>query len=244
MAFTHVSGFTGNNNKVAGSSWASTLASGTGTTGVIHIISLTTDNITTTDGNTNDHQSLTDSNGNIWRKIREFTNGQGSAAAGITVSFWWSKLTSVVGTLTWQFSGSITAKAYSDEAFSVGTGKIIVLVGATDLATDGASPASMTISGLANKEHLWLRVTGTESSTATGPGANYTVTASDLTSGGGAATNVANTLEYRIFTGTSDTAAVGTNSADHASIYIALDEYQYNPPIINVRQAMPRSSYR
>ena len=52
------------------------------------IVVFATDNVSTTDGQTSLHSSVTDSDNNTYTKQCEFTNGQGAAAAGATVSIW------------------------------------------------------------------------------------------------------------------------------------------------------------
>ena len=61
------------------------------TAGNVGVIVLATDNVATTNGNTNDHSSITDAAGNTWTKAREYTTTETNAVAdAATVSVWYS----------------------------------------------------------------------------------------------------------------------------------------------------------
>jgi hypothetical protein len=208
------------------------LYNNSGSVGQVAIIQVSTDNLTTTDGNTNDHQSVVDDAGNTYRKIREFTNGNAAAAAGATVSLWYCILAFSVtsgNTITITFSGSITAKTVGGVLFNVAVDSTLeVVTNATDLANDAADPGSMAISGLTSREYLFIRATALERADA----GTWTVTGSHIsfptsltgTTGGAAATNISPGGEYRILTGTGDTSDPTGTAVDCASIFVALRE--------------------
>ena len=194
------------------------------------IIVVATDNLTGTDGNNNEHVGITDAASNSWTKAREFTNGQGAAAAGVTVSVWYSKAGANLasgGNVTVDFSGSITAKAVTCWEFTMDTTKVIQVDGGADLANDGADAGAITLSGLANIEHLWLRGTGVENNGTTYTAStNYTTFThtSSTTSGNPVASNIGARGELRVFTGTSDSTDPTTAAADNASAMVVLSE--------------------
>ena len=200
------------------------------------IIVVAANNLTGTDGNNNEHVGITDAAGNTWTKAREFTNGQGAADAGVTVSVWYSKATANLpgsSNVTVDFSASITAKAVTCWEFTMDAAQNVALDGDADLANDGADAGAITLSGLANIAHLWLRGTGAESATTTYTAdADYTTFThtTSTTSGGGGATNIGARGEFRIFTGTGDTNDPTVSGAvDHASVLVALSEA--TPPV-------------
>ncbi len=226
--------FTAENNKVAGASWSGIAIDTSAAVDNVIVLVLATDNLTTTDGQTNNHTSITDTKGNTWTKRSEFTNGQGAAAAGATVSIWTTKVTTALtagtDTLTANFSGSITAKAIHSQRFSVGAGNVVSLdAGPSDLANDAADAGSITLSGATAKEHLWIRAQSVELSSASYTAStNYAVFGGVLsgasTSGGAGASNIHARGEFRILNATSDSTDPTTIAADQAGTYIALNE--------------------
>jgi hypothetical protein len=132
-------------------------------------------------------------------------------------------------------SSSCTAGEYGDPFDTMGAGSTIAVEGGADRADDPAAavPAGpITLSGLQNIEHLWLRGTGAESNSTTYTvSTNYTAFThtSSTTGGGGPATNMGARGEFRIFTGTSDSTDPTTSSAHHASTMVALNEVSGAP---------------
>lgn len=217
--------------KTAGASWASIgLNTTTAVAGDLVVITVATDNVSTTDGNTNLHTNLTDTAGNTWTKVREFTNGQAAAAGGATVSVWYSVLTGALNagqTLTLTLASSVAAKAMQGQRFTIGAGSTIAADAIkADLANDAADPGSMTLSGLANSEHLFFRATAIELATTThtstvgwGGGDHFG------TSGGTGNTNMSSYCEWKIATATTSGASDPTVvAADCASVLVAFNE--------------------
>src|SRR5688572_4999482 len=165
-AFANVGSFCAANHKTSSSSWTGASTPALTTTaqldaGNLGIIILATDNLVTTDGKTNTHVSITDAAGNIWTKAREFTNGQTAAAAGATVSVWYSMvgvtLASGAG-MTVTLSGNITAKAVTCWEYTMGAANVIAVSGGNDSAQDAATNwGTMTVGSLPSAEHLWVR---------------------------------------------------------------------------------------
>jgi hypothetical protein len=128
------------------------------------------DNLGTVSGVTNQHLTLTDTGGNTWVKVYEYTNSPtGAAGDGTTVSLWLCKnvttqVTITTGSVTLTYSGATTAKVCGLISFSKAAGTELV-VDAVVAALQNASTngPSCTISGLASAARLWFSVDGFES---------------------------------------------------------------------------------
>ncbi|MDP3048379.1 MAG: ubiquitin-activating E1 FCCH domain-containing protein, partial [Thermodesulfovibrionales bacterium] len=217
-------------SKTAGTTLTCTVATENLDEGNIAILWFAGDNTAAVNGNDGLLSSVTDSAGNSWTVQRCFTNAQGKAEAGATTCIATSKLAITLksgsGTITATFA-SITAKAMVVREFTIGAGNTIAVVGAPqDLANNGSDPGSMTISGLANSEHLFVRSTALERAS----GGTWTVTAGYTTSecngttGAGGASNMETCGEFRILTATTSTSDPTASAVDNASIFIAFDE--------------------
>ncbi len=211
--------------------------------GNVVIVAIASDNSVSGDSQTSLVTSVTDTPGNTYSKIAEFTNGQTAAAAGATVSLWKSVLTSKYDIdaghiVTVNFGTNVTAKAGIAKGFTIGAGNSVSVTTFVTNATDAADPAAQTITGIANNEYLWLHaiahegpqtetiVISTNYTALDGTGTG-TLAYSDSfagTQGGGAAGNMSVGAEYRINTATGDTVNFGGTSADHAQIYVAIKE--------------------
>jgi hypothetical protein len=198
--------------------------------GDVAIAVISSDNVQTTDGQTSLVSSINDPKANTWTKIVEFTNGQGSAGGGATVSLWVLVCTvaaiNATNTQTINFASTVTAKAVTGQTFGIGAGATVTLVGtAQTLASDAADPAAQSVSGLASREYLFVRGMAMEAAvTALTTTASYTSPGTAGTSGGSAATNMQAGMEYRILTGTGDTSNPTWAANDGASVYVALKE--------------------
>ncbi len=228
--------------EVSDTSISCTIGAGNIEAGNVAIVWAATDNVDTTDGQTTLH-SVSDSKGNAYTKACEFTNGQGAAAAGATVSISFSKLTTQldvnVDTVTLTTSSAVTDKAVKVSEFTIGAGNVVSVEGACQtLANDNADAGSQTISGLASQEYLFVRGIAAESNATT----SMTLTTSyssvigdgcDGTVGGGEATDISVCVEHRILTGTGDTSdpTLVDTTNDNASVYVALKEAA--PPSIS-----------
>ena len=225
-------------DKTSSASWAvTTFAGGSGTVYAadhLCIIALGTDNNDTTDGATSLHTSIVPSDGSAtFSKLIEFTNGQGAAAAGATISLWMgigtASFLSTLDDLQVELAAAVTAKALGMWAFSRDAALTITQDPTTATrADDGADPGSMTLSSLTSREYLCLRATAAESNSATGftPTSGFTQTGNfnGTTTGGGGAANMAVRMEWIISTATSFTSDPTLFSADCASVMVALYE--------------------
>lgn len=229
MAFGYVGGAGTANSNSSGTTLALTV-SATIEAGNLALVLIAKDNFGTTDADHSEVSSVTDSAGNTYAKMLEFTNGNGSAGAGATNSIWASvlasQLSSGVGVITATFANAITCKAMLCHEFTVGAGSTLSVAGSTSNARDATSPGSLTVSGLASGEYLWVRGIASESDNFTG----LTVTSGYATLGlaaaigGSSALSMASRGEYRILTATSSTSNPSLFNADHACVMVAIQE--------------------
>ena len=207
--------------------------------GNVAVVVCAGDNVSTSDGNTNDHSAASDSKGNTYTKAYEWTEGTGGAAGGATVSLHFSKLTATLitgtDTITCNYGSSLTDRVIDLVAeFTIGAGNVVSIVGTPQgEASNGGDAGALTISGLTSAQYLFVRGVATESNAAT----SMTATASyslpifpsdgcDNTGGGGEASDMGACSEYRILTGTGDTSdpTLVDITNDNASVYVALQE--------------------
>ena len=169
------------------SSWttnaAETLANAPTATGIILVMSTRTF-ASLAGGETNYHTILTDTGGNTWTKLKEYSSNY-SGAATLHTSLWFclvtSALTAGVNTLTATFSTAdhirYSAEAYS---FDMQPGLSVTLVSydtdaSAHTATGNTPAASMSLSALSG-ETLFVRAMG-DQPTSGGPPIGYTPTA-------------------------------------------------------------------
>jgi len=195
------------------------------------VVLIAVNNIQTTDvEDGTDIVSVVDSAGNTYVRAKTMTNGEGAAAAGATVGIYFSKVTTelpIGSTITITFNGSPAAKAVRAWEFSISAPNVVTVQGSAVAVGDAADPAEQTITGLVNREYLWLHALANE-----GPiedvytkDADYTEITEEGTTGGAAASNMTLNGEYRIFVGTTDTVDDAYPALrDHAQVYVALQE--------------------
>ncbi len=196
----------------------------------IIVVRCSSDNLSTTDGTSSNHTSVTDDKGNTWEKISEWTETSGAANDGVTVSLWITKITTEILTTDFiqvNFSGSITSKSMGIEEFSVASGNTFSIRKVSNNNGPNTSVIGTSVSGIENISHLWVGTVGFE-----GPDgdtwtqdADYANNTSIGTTGGAAASNVNNRFGTRIFTGTLDTwEATSGTARDATTVFVALDE--------------------
>lgn len=185
-----------------------------------------------TSGPSNRHTSVTDTGGNTWTKLGEYSHSPtGTAADGITVSLWLCNVTSQLttsSTISLNQAQATVDKAMSLHEFStslgalskVGTPDYTVVLGGNDF---GASA----LSGFSSLERLWFRGMGKEVNTTT---------AMTPTSGFSAITQVRSRVtassfaitcfgEFKVATSTGETSNPALAVAgDTASVFCALIE--------------------
>jgi hypothetical protein len=129
--------------------------------------------------------------------------------------------------ITINLSVAKTAKAVAAWQFSMNSANVLSVESGADLANDAADAGSITISSLANREHLFIRGGAVESSGTTYTAStNYTAFThtSSTSSGGSSNTNMGARGEFRILTGASDSTDPTTSASDQASVYVAINE--------------------
>ena len=200
------------------------------------VVVVAKDNIQITDGTTaGDVTSVTDTRSNSYTKAHEFTNAQGGQSKGAHVSVWFARAATELtsgDTITANFvscdcNDKTAIRAWE---FTVAAGNTFQVADTTELANDGADPGSMTSGTVASKEWLFFRGIAYESDidvTSLTPTTNFTDIGVESTDGGGEASNMGVTGEFRIVTATSETSdptAVGDTTHDNASVFIVFEE--------------------
>lgn len=222
--------------KVAGASVTGSIEAGvTIEAGNVLIVAAATDNATTTDTLSTD-LSVSDTQSNAYTRACEYTNGNGSAEAGVTTAIFYSKLTTQLSnaasdTITLSSTSStIHAKTFVAAEFTITAGTTVSVAGScATMPDDGVDPSAVTISGLTSAEYLWVHNLGAEgpNSDAYTYDADYSAIGSDTiqgSSGGSQSSNAHTRGRYRIFTGTTDTVdhTSTTTDRDYAQVYVAL----------------------
>jgi hypothetical protein len=196
------------------------------------VVILSADNITTTDGVSSDHTSLTDSSGAVsWTKLHEYTNGEGAAGSGITESIWirpiqGSDLASG-STLTANFASAITHKTGTSRYFTCSVLPTLAAAAVGTLVDAANDFGSATISGLPSKQYLFIRGCAKEANVASTsdltPSSGYSTFTAQRSQNNAAAVLVRG--EFIITTGTGSTSNPGfAFSGDAASSFIVLEE--------------------
>lgn len=218
-------------SSTSNASYAMTTATTILAVGNIGILTSISDNSTTTDGDNSEVTSVTDSVGNIWTKLGEYTNSPGGVAGdGVTCSVWMTKCTvqlATGGTITINFNGNRTDKCCSCWAYTIGTGK--VLVPAAPLVTSEVNAAngfgSSAFSSLVSLSRLYFRGLGKEVNSTTDITVSASFTAITLTRSRNNASAVIVRGEFRINTSTGETSnPTLAVSGDTAGLFFALDE--------------------
>ena len=213
-----------------------------GTGRVFGIAIFASDNVSGTDGFTNLHSSMTDSvpaSGNVYTKVYEYTNGQGSAAAGVTLSVWIVEMPNGYSTNTngmqLNLSNAVVAKAGFMSLYTVDVGNTIQPVSGalTGGPYDNVTLPSLSLSGLTNKEYIFHRINAVERD-----GVTYTRDTANgwlwwntnlifgqTTTGGAAVSNVGVSNESKVVTTTGAIDNMTSDiAADMVSILIAFEE--------------------
>ena len=176
------------------------------TVGKVVIVQCATDNDSTavSDGSSTRH-SLADSQGNTWVKIAEYTDADGTAASGVTISLWRTVITSQISTantITLTCSSAVTNKIISLFEATVGTKSTI----AVEAVGVGQSAISASVASMTSREYLLVGFGGSEGNdNAKTPDTDYTERFDLRTGSGTAATEICTHVVTRIATLTADT---------------------------------------
>lgn len=197
----------------------------------VAVVVIAKDNASSADGNTSEVLSVT-SGANAFQKLREFCKSGGAMNNGATCSIWWCKVTQ------FRAAGAALAITFSDARIAMAVLGIKTTVAAgqsldvpldanaqADLANTAADAGPITLAGLENKEHLFVRGGAVERGNVSYvQSAGYTGLPPVFTAGGLSGSNIGAVMEWRILTATGDTTNPVTVPADQASIMLALDE--------------------
>ena len=218
------------------SSSSFTLATATNSlaSGDFGLLTVVADNRTGSDGLNNEHTGVSGGTGK-WRKIGEWTNSVGGAAAdGVTTSLWLFEATGTVNTgttITITLSGTATDKVASFWKFTKGAGTKIVLdleatINGINNNTDASNGfGSAAFSGLSSASRLYFRALGKEanSTTALTVSTNFTQITNTRSRNNASAVGVWG--EFRVNTSTGETSnPTLAVSGDTAGIFVALKE--------------------
>lgn len=218
---------TGTTSAAATSTSLTTTA--TANVGDIIVIRLAKNNAATADGVTNEFTGVTDSAGNTYTKRGEYTHSHGASGDGATVA-----LFDCVVTTQLSSGGTITANHDSNtdvciaaNKYTKGAGTTLAQAGTTQVIASDTIPGSLSLSGLTSREYLFIAASAEEEETGSATTVSSGYTASDVvvsTTAGSATSNMTLRGEDRILTGTGSTSNMGGDSADHATIFVALYE--------------------
>ncbi len=188
----------------------------------------------TADGDQAEHTSIADTGGNTWTEAHEFKNAMATQAEnGAVVSVWFSKISTQLGVgdnITLTITTNRDAKAGACWEFSILSTNDVVDDGLeVTRVDDNADPGNLNITGLANIEHLFIRVIACETNDT-----GYTASTSDAyttfdhtnatSSGGGSGSNMGARGGFRIATETSNNNDPTWVTDDCASIVVSLSE--------------------
>ncbi len=215
---------------------ATTTATNSLAAGDTCILVCATDNTTTTDGNSNDHTACSDNaSAGTWEKLYEYTNGEGAAGSGITVSVWMLYATAALATgsvVTVTLGTARTDKVTSLWKFTSGF-KLRLATAATGNVTDASNGfGSVNFSGLSSLQRLYFRGLGKEANSTTGitVSTSFTNITAQRSRNNAAAVLVRG--EFRINTSTGETSnPTLAVSGDTAGVWVALEE---TPPDVFV----------
>jgi hypothetical protein len=182
--------------------------------GQLVVVSAVWDNTDTTDGETT-RLTLTDSAGNTWTKVKEYTQSAGVAADGVTVAQWYSVITSQIDsgsdTFTVTSDTARTAKCFSAWEYDI-TESAVAVQDATVNGGDTGDPSAISLAGMPSREYLLTHVGGEGRGSTWVKDADYATLAEIETSGGGSATNLNLLHADRIATLTGDTVDAASNT--------------------------------
>lgn len=229
MAFAHV----GSIGTVNHNSAANTLALVTTAAvevGNVAVVIYAGDNLGSGTDNTdaNEVTSVTDTRGNTWVKLKETSNNNGGAGNGTTVSVWYTTVATQIqigDTITFNLSGSVTAKAASGREFTKGAGTTLAVEQTASEVGDTLDPAAISLSGMTSREYLLLwGFAGEQTNAGTFTAdADYTDFTRDAAGTGSAAIVVWGGFRIATLTGDTVDAATGTDR-DYAQVLGALYE--------------------
>jgi len=200
------------------------------TVGKLIIVNCVTDNdsVAVSDGPSSRHSTVADSKSNSWGKLAEYTDSDGAAADGVTISTWASKITTQITTsdsITLTVAANVTEKIISVFEVTLGLGGSY----AVEQIGVGQSAISASVSSMPSREYLLVGHGGAEGTDSTKtPDSDYTERF-DLRTGS-YGSKVTQHVVTRIATLTDDTC---TSSAwtNTNPVFLLFAIYEFIPPI-------------
>lgn len=176
--------------------------------GKVLLVASASDNNQTTDGVSSFH-TVSDSKGNEWFKINEYTETDGAADDGVTVSLWGSIITTQINTtdtVTLTLGAAKTDKIITLTEATIATAKRLVL----EQVGIGQNVVSATVSSLPSREYLLMANFGAEGEdNSKTPSTNFTELFDLISATQGVLdVNIAIHVQYRVATLTSQTASI------------------------------------
>jgi hypothetical protein len=204
--------------------------------GDVLIAQIVCDNAQTTTGASSLVSSVAGTQSGTFTKAGEHTHSPtGAAADGVTVSVWYKRVTAA-GTaggdeVTFTLGTAVTAKCAGVHIFRTDQAEVNVKAFVADVATVDFD--AMTLSGLPNREYLFLRNDALErGSYGYSKDLNYTSYGVNTTRDAGDTTDVATGNQYRILTATGDTCHTATTGTfDSASLFLAFIDASLIDPV-------------
>jgi hypothetical protein len=198
------------------------------------ILPVVWDNVSTSNADDTTFLSVSDSKSNAWIRAAEAQYSAGGVLDGVLAGVFYSVITTQIettDTITITSTAVGTAKGATLATFNRDTAKTINVAGKGYERVGASSAYTVTVSGLASEEHLWIGLNAMEAdasavnvsaSTFTlimqGAGSSFGPTAGDITNVGGRAA-------YKISTGTTETYAnTGVSTRDRCTILVAFNE--------------------
>jgi len=229
MAITAISG-RGNAGSSTNNAVMSVTPTATVAVGRLLVMTIVSDNTATSDGDQGEILSVTDTSNNKWYIAGQYTNSNGSAAAGVTTGVAYSVISTQLttgSTVTANFVSNRTDKCGVLYEYSITSWEVVVTPGTvTGNGTDASNGfGSAAITSLSSAERLYFRGLGKEVNTTK----ELTVTSNFTTIPAARSRNNALAVilrgEFRINTSTGETSnPTLAVSGDTAGLFVALEE--------------------
>jgi uncharacterized phage protein (TIGR02218 family) len=152
------------NRAAASTSWTGIPVIKAAPVGRIIILSLATHEVnpgSTPTGPSNNHLTITDSQGNTWTKLREYTANMLAGGDVVTSSIWACVVTTALttsDTLAVTFAIAIPCRAIESRQFTTSILQpSISIVGGVDRLDEDSDPGLLSISGLQSQQYLFVR---------------------------------------------------------------------------------------
>lgn len=134
-------------------------------TGVLAVVLVVWDNVSTTNGDDTEFLSVADSKGNAWTRAAEAQYSAGGSLDGVLAGFYYSVIATQIettDTITITSTAAGTAKAATLAAWSRDGSKTIAVAGKNYQRAAAANSYTVTVGSLTSEEHLWIGMNAVE----------------------------------------------------------------------------------